>query len=180
MKSRILLVLPASVLLFACLDQGGGGGSIKYRVENGTYGISNAQLDPNTCNFPESFYGVFSEAPVGMNGDRTQMTVDLDGTLLTYDVSDNDLHDPSSPGTNDVDCTQTAQGGGFACGDVSYDCTLTVTVEFGGMVTGTNAFSLVDSFSYVAKSGAQCDDVAAALEIPSFPCETHDTADFSL
>lgn len=168
-------VILAAVLVAGCSgdDDDDTGGAL----QSGTYAISNAAISPDECGFGSSFYGNFTTSTVTVGA--TTVTVNLGGDDYTYDISGNNLTDTANSGSQVIACTGTDSTGDFNCGSQSYACDLTVTVDFGGTITGGSTFTLADSYDF-SGTGADCTVVMnSAFGVNASSCSSVDSADFT-
>ena len=173
------LLVASAILVSACSggddDDDGAGGTLT----NGAYAYTGG-LTTNTCNFDPaaSFYGDGGTADVTVTG--TTVSVDLGGGAFDYTQSGASLQDDANSGSQTIACTGTGAGGVYNCGSRSYACSITADFDFGGQVTGNDAFTLEDSYSY-SGTGADCAIVATSAfgAGTTFPCTTVDAGDFA-
>lgn len=173
------MLVASAILVSACSGGGDDGDGGSGTITSGAYTYTGG-LAENTCNFPDtaSFYGGGGSADVTVAA--TNVDVDFGGSVFSYTLSGTTLADEANSGSQTIACTGTDSTGNFNCGSQSYNCTITADFNFGGQVTGTDAFTLEDSYSY-SGSGADCAVVAGSAfgAGTTFPCTTVDEGLFT-
>ena len=155
-------------------------------INSGTYTVANGHLQQDQCNFGKSFYDGTNFTTVtvtkpGADG-ANSMDVDFGGGAETYDITGTTLHDNVNSGTGVAVCSSAAaMGTGFACNTKNpYNCSIGISDDFSGTITGTNKFTLVDTYAFTngtTTCPAQVWTSAFGAGVTG-PCTTIDTGDF--
>lgn len=160
-------------------DDDDDGGSLA----SGSYAVSGASLT-NTCAAGgTSYYAGVTEADV--TATAADITISGFPDDLGYDIAGTNLVDNlfGTPTTIDLDYSDNTSADYALDSGNEYNCKATVDIEYAGTITGSNAFSLEDSFA-VASSGAGCTVaiVSSAFTNPllAVPCSSSDTVDLAL
>lgn len=109
------------------------------------------------------------------------MDVDFGGGAETYDITGTTLHDNVGSGSGTAVCSSANGMGGFNCNTANpYNCSIGISNDFSGTITGANKFTLVDTYAYTNGSTscpAQVWTSAFGAGVTG-PCTTIDTGDF--
>lgn len=189
MKKSLLLLSSAVFLVAIAAAPGCSGGGDDddddddgLTVHTGTYAVANATTGGSCVGFlVDSLYADVPESDVT----ATATTLTIAGftqTPLTYTITGMVLFDAEGEDEYDLNTSlaTNAPPNGFGLSRM-YGCTLTIGYDYSGLITGTDEFSLEDTYM-ISGSGAECALVrTSALGITSsIPCEATDSADFVL
>ena len=148
-------------------------------LASGEYAVSNADV-ADTCG--GTFYGDGSSYYGGVDSvDVTVVgaSVEISGfpNDLVYDISGTDLIDTeAAPQAIDFRDPETLESGN------TYDCTLIFSFSYLGEITGTNEFTLVDTYMVSSSSGSECAIAAdSGFGVANtLPCQVEDSVDLAL
>lgn len=168
------MLVASAILVSACSgDDDDDGGSAT--ITSGAYTFTGS-LTQDDCGFGTGFYEAGGTADVTVSA--TEVSVNFGGDPYVYTINGQNLQDEAGSGSVTFACDQTNAQGNFQCGtSQAYTCTVTQTADFGGEITGADAFTLNDTYSF-SGTGAQCAAVATSAGIP-LPCTSVDTGNFT-
>jgi hypothetical protein len=173
----------AAATLAGCTGGGGGGGGTISTLDDGIYTVTSAGVVADPCGlFPQGngYYMGVATVEVTVTGDDVEIEGFADP--LDYEVSGNEMHDPSSPGENAAELDFNDEAVAVTAFGLlkPYDCVLDLRLEYRGLVTAPNEFTLGDEYTLSEDDGDECGAVATSSGAGAYPCTSIDGADLAL